>query len=384
MQVSRLATLVIGFTLAISPRFVWAGQFTQGPSYPVDSGPRSAILADFNRDGKLDMAVATLNSTVDVLLGNGDGTFQPAVSYPLAGMRPWQVIAGDFANNGILDLVAATGYGQTVSILMGNGDGTFQPAKSIKTGWHPMAVEVADLNRDGNLDLLVANHTYGTLEVFLGNGDGTFQTPKNYALGPVTNYPFLLLPRWIAVTDFNNDGIPDVAVVNAGDKGQGNSVSVLLGKGDGSFWPAVYWNTGVQPIGIAVGDFNRDGNMDMVTVDNTSNTASVFLGNGDGTFQPRVPYAVGNKPQNAVVADFNGDGYLDIVVSNQDSVNVTLLLGRGDGTFQSGGNYPAGAFPENLATGDVNGDGTPDLAVPDYNSNSVQVLFNSGAPRISH
>jgi hypothetical protein len=367
----------MGLAMLIAPQFVW-GQFTTGPSYAVDEGPRDAILADFNGDGKLDIAVSTLSNDIDILLGNGDGTFKPAVSYPTIGMRPWQVVAGDFRNNGILDLVAATGYGSTVSLLLGNGDGTFQPATLIKTGLHPMCVAVADVNLDGKLDLIVANHSAGTLSIYLGNGDGTFQSPMTFSLGPVSSAADFLLPRWIAVADFNNDGIPDVAVSNANSAVQfPSTVSVLLGNGNGTFQQAVFWDVGAQPLGIAAADVNDDGNMDIITADNTSGTASVLLGNGDGTFKPRVAYPVGSKPQGVVVGDFYGDGILDLVVSNEYSDNVTLLLGNGDGTFQKGINYAAGNFPENLTAGDIRGIGKLDLVVPDFNTNNVQVLFNS-------
>jgi len=241
----------------------------------------------------------------------------------------------------------------------------------VAVGSHPIALTVADLNDDGNMDLLVVNHSSNSVSVLLGNGNGTFKKAVNYAVGSK--------PRWVSVADFNHDNKLDMVVANSDD----NTISVFLGNGDGTFGTPTLYSTGTTDLCVAVGDFNGDGNLDLVTADDKSNTVSVLLGKGDGTFEPRVPYAVGSFPQVVAVADFNGDGKLDLATANQNSNNVTVLQGNGDGTFQAGVNYAVASSPEDVAVGDVNGDGSPDLVTADLNNNNVEVLLNSGPVSLS-
>jgi hypothetical protein len=235
-------------------------------------------VGDFNGDGKPDLAVANRGDSlgnggsVNVLLGKGDGTFLPAVSY-LAGYGPRSVAAGDFNGDGKQDLAVAVagdsynGGGQGVSVLLGKGDGTFQTAQTFPTGTYPISVAVGDFNGDGILDLAVANAGSNNVSVLLGKGDGTFLAAQSFPAGSH--------PASVAVGDFNGDGIPDLVVAN-----WGGNVSVLLGKGDGSFLPAANYAAGSYPTSVAVGDFNGDGKLDLaVTNDwNYGNNVSVLLG----------------------------------------------------------------------------------------------------------
>jgi hypothetical protein len=185
------------------------------------------------------------------------------------------------------------------------------------------------------------------------------------------------------VGDFNRDGKLDLAVA----KGGSNGVSILLGNGDGTFQSAVNYNAGINTSSVAVGDFNKDGKLDLVAANRSSNAVSILLGDGDGTFQPAVNYSV-NNPQSVAVGDFNGDGKFDLAVANSAGNAVSVLLGDGDGTFQPAVNYSAGSNPLWVAVGDFNGDGKLDLAVANSASNNVSVLLNTtslvtvpGAPR---
>jgi hypothetical protein len=183
----------------------------------------------------------------------------------------------------------------------------------------------------------------------------------------------------VAVGDFNGDGKLDLAVANNGPfiSTTPSNVSILLGNGDGTFQPAVNYNAGVHPHSLVVGDFNRDGKLDLAVVNHTSlGTVNILLGNGDGTFQAAVNHLVGSWPQFITSVDFNQDGKLDLAVT--DSKGANLGLGNGNGTFQNIGDYPAGASPTSLAAGDFNGDGAPDLAVVDGGSATVSVLLNTG------
>ncbi|MGO9084748.1 MAG: FG-GAP-like repeat-containing protein [Candidatus Sulfotelmatobacter sp.] len=218
----------------------------------------------------------------------------------------------------------------------------------------PLAVGTADLNGDGKLDLVATNSSDNTVSVLLGNGDGTFQTQTTYAVG--------VNPTNLAIADFNGDGRPDLAVTNTNS----NTISVLLGKGDGTFEKQVQYATGTGPYGIAAADVNGDGKLDLVVTNSSDNTISVLLGKGDGTFQAAVSYAAGEDPLSVTVGDFNRDGKLDLAVANSiddrfDGDVVTILLGNGDGTFSPPTSYDSncGNF---VTTADFNGDGKLDLA----------------------
>jgi len=251
-------------------------------------------------------------------------------------------------------------YKGRVSILLGNGDGTFRTAVDYAAGVGPIGVAVGDFNGDGISDLAVANYgdangRGGNLSVLLGNGDGSFRKAVNYATG---SGPFA-----VAVADFNADGFLDLVVVND----ISNTVSILLGRGDGTFRAARGFPTGLYPDSVVVGDFNGDGIADLVVANYGGNNVSVLLGNGDGTFRAAVNYAAGLTPVAVRAGDFNGDGILDLAVGNFLGSTVGVLLGNGDGTFQAAFSYAVGLnynlAPSMLAVMDFNGNGDPDLAV---------------------
>jgi hypothetical protein len=313
-------------------------------------------VGDFNGDGIPDLVVGnygnfnSINNTLTVLLGNGDGTFTALAASPKTGDGPFAIVTGDFNGDGIPDL-AVVGIDGSVTILLGNGDGTFTPAPSLKTSDYPGSIAAADFNGDGNMDLAVVNYNDSTVTIFLGNGDGTFTAaPASPATGDA--------PMAIVAGDFNGDGIPDLAVANDND----SIVTILLGNGDGTFTAAPSPPVAIYSSrAIATGDFNGDGIADLV-VGNT-----VLLGNGDGTFKPVAPNTwpgtwPGNITVTIAVGDFNGDGIADLaVVDNSDSVMIGQ--GKGDGSFT----WPKSAIIQadyrTVVVGDFNGDGTPDLAL---------------------
>jgi hypothetical protein len=346
---------------------------------PVGANAQSISVGDYNGDGKLDLAVSNSGSnTISVLLGNGDGTFGAAQNFN-AGAGPTSVAAGDLNGDGKLDLVVAdygstnytssTTVSNTVSVLLGNGDGTFQPVQNFGAGSGPNSVAVGDFNGDGKLDLVVADYGPGNqraanVSVLLGNGDGTFQSAQTFPAGNGSAF--------VTVGDFNGDGKLDLAVANYND----GTVSVLLGNGDGTFQAARNFGAGSGPWSVAVGDYNGDGKLDLAVADLNSSTISVLLGNGDGTFQPARAFSVGSNPASVATGDFNGDGKLDLVVTNFGSASISVLLGNGDGSFQAAQNFTVGSGPAFVAVRDFNGDGAPDVAVANYSSATVSVLLS--------
>jgi len=376
-SVYSLLLIVLGLFCA-APALV-ASQFKKPTFYAVGMEPQVVVTADFNHDGKLDLATADFTSQdVSILLGKGDGTFRRAHQFSTT-LGPSALAVGDFNGDGNLD-IAVTEYGfgsSALAIFLGRGDGTFVAGPVYTTVSLPYDITVADFNGDGRLDLAVANNGTNTVAVLLGNGDGTFQKPHTY---------YAPLPERVLAVDLNGDGHPDLAVLAYCGRDPktcaSGAVEVLLNKGNGTFNKPHYFSVkGVGPDGIAAADLSHDGKIDLVVANNNfqaASTVSVLLGKGDGTFKPTVNYPVGGGPAGIAIADFNGDGKLDIAVANTGSSTVSLLYGRGNGTFKPAQNlnFAAGSLPISVAAADFNGDGAPDLAVALDYANEVAVQLN--------
>ncbi len=343
-------------------------------SLGTGNSPRSVTYGDFNGDGKLDLAIANyLDNTVSILLGNGDGTFQTQTTYAV-GSGPYAIITCDFNGDGILDLAVANDGAGTVSILLGKGDGTFQTHFDYQAGLSAVALASGDFNGDGYLDLCVVDLTLNQVSIFLGNGNGTFNAPLTYATGT--------FPVSVAVGDFNGDGKLDLVVANSDFGATGGSVSVLLGKGDGTFLTQLQYNTGNNPVAVVVADFNGDGKLDLAAANETDSTISVLLGNGNGKFQQSVPYSIASTPSSLVAADFNGDGVVDLAATAAGSLEVSILLGVGDGTFGTALNSATGAEPLSITAADFDNDGAMDFVIANFNQNDATIFTqrSSGNP----
>jgi hypothetical protein len=363
--------------------FSWA-QFETRGAYAAPYFPRALAVGDFNGDGILDLAAAVEDSAtgysteIQVLLGNGDGTFRSAVAYTV-GEAPDSVQTADINHDGKLDIVTASAMTDTLSVLLGNGDGTFQPALTLPSLPDPTYLALADFNHDGNIDIATLNLADSTgtclcVAIMLGNGDGTFQdTPI------ITSLP--VGPFGMGIGSFNGDGKLDIAV--AEEFGGESKIQILLGNGDGTFKFGTSYEVGAGPRAVVVADFNGDHKADLAVAESGGIGVGVLLGNGNGTFRPRVDYPA-NSPLWITAADLNGDGKIDIVGADIDfPPAVAVLMGNGDGTFQKVKNYLDGSEDEFVSVADFNGDQRPDIVVLDtYESNSI-VLLNTGAATFS-
>jgi Bacterial Ig-like domain (group 3)/FG-GAP-like repeat/FG-GAP repeat len=351
-----------------------------GSPFATGNNPASVVVGDFNGDGKADLAIANFaDNTVTVLLGNGSGGFTAATGSPFAvGTHPASIAMADFNGDGKTDLATANSSEGTVTVLLGNGSGGFSAASGspFTVGGNPRSVTVADFNGDGKADLATANFGSGNVTVLLGNGAGGFTAASGSPFAAGTN------PFSIAVGDFNRDGHADLAVDNQGS----NNVTVLLGTGTGGFTAAIGspFAVGNHPNSVVVGDFNGDGKADLAVANFTDNTVTVLLGNGSGGFTAASgsPFAVDVHPYSIAVGDFNGDGKPDLAVANSGATDVTVLLGNGSGGFtaESGSPFVAGGNPTSVAVGDFNGDGRADLAVANLATNNISVLLGTGSP----
>ena len=415
----KISIAVLSVLLSLGPFAHSTVGFRSAQSYPVGTNPVAGKAADFNGDGKLDLAVLNSGSTdVSILLANGDGTFQLARTFG-AGNSPSSIAVGDFNGDGKMDLAVFMLPGGTpvsplpgeIRILLGNGDGTLQTPKVTTLDVSAIAMAAGDFNGDKKTDLVVSNFVSGdlgfSLDLLLGNGDGTFQAVKGIAsdlqCGPIA----VLACLNFTPADFNKDGKLDLAVAVSG------GVQILLGQGNGAFVPGP---TAAVTDGFTVGsiqtaDFNNDGKLDLIVSSGQRSRNgqftqveihySVFLGKGDGTFGSELVFATGGSSSTefglissdeiteALTGDFDADGKLDIAdrrgkFGRQGSTFVLeIRLGKGDGTFAPNNATldPTLVLPDAgplLLAQDLNGDQLADVVATDTATrNAIHVLLNA-------
>jgi hypothetical protein len=397
------------------------GSFSAPVVTALTNAGTALASADFNGDGKLDVAVglgylSTTNSSLIVLLGNGDGTFQPPSTLSVTGQE-FVLASADLNGDHIPDLVVGQILPDSVQILLGNGDGTFKPPIPNLLTAGPQSIALGDANRDRKLDVIVG--CLSQVSFLGGNGDGTFQTPINSLVGTnaftivagdynadgrldvafnsdfeavvalgdgaghfqqPTNYPGGRYPGAVAVGDFTADGIEDIAIAN------NNALILLPGQGNGNFGPAQRVTAGVNsPVGARVGDFNHDGIEDVVTVGSGSalggapSLVQTYFGqHGSMIVGPLLSLHL--FITSVTSGDFNSDGNLDLAFSytaqgRQPTGGIGVLLGKGDGSFQLSKIIPlTSTAPGAIVARDFNGDGKTDLAV----ENETQLLVFLG------
>ncbi len=344
--------------------------FNPRTNFTVGVNPKAFCIADFNGDGKKDIAIAENNGTVAIILGNGLGGFGTATDFPV-GVIPNGICSADFNHDSLADIATSDLGPWNVSIIFGDGTGNFGTDSTFGANT-PYSIVSADFNRDGNADLAVAT-AYRVL-IALGNGAGGFSPVAAYGNGHSYNS--------IISGDFNGDTIPDLAM-----SGSSNMVWTLIGDGLGGFGNAIGYTVGNTPSGVIGADFNGDGKIDLVTANRFSNDITIYLGDGLGGFGSNINFPAGTGPAALCSADFDGDGNLDVAVADGSSANISLLQGDGSGNFALPVNYVVDTVPDAITSADFNGDGKPDLAVLTVYSNidtgHVAILLNCSSTGIN-
>jgi hypothetical protein len=397
------------------------GTFRPGQNIAFPSSNASVLaVADVNLDGKLDLilGVSGTQPAIAVMLGNGDGTFQPAIvtQVPLIGPN-WSGLAGcgvaDFNGDGAPDLVVTDASNNGFYVLLGNNTGAFAVKQQGQQFTGPTTVFTGDFNGDGRQDFILFDRLSADVAVFLGNGDGTFQAGVRYqgpgqiwsvlpadmdgdghpdlvVTGPQNSLyiyhgnsdgtfattaeagPINFGAGVFAVKDFNGDGILDVAGIGT------NGITILFGKGNLTYGssPALY-GAGPSTTQAAMADFNLDGNADFVVP--APGGLALLFGNSDGSLQTFPTYYIGAPASSLAIGDFNGDGVPDIAVC-QGTVDPLIMLGQGAGKFNltQGSNVTTSAGNGQILTGDFNGDGKTDLLIPGNISEADTVLYGNG------
>ena len=350
----------------------------------VGNAPGSVEIADFNNDGYADLAVTSeTDSSVIILLGNGQGNFVPTDNSPFyAGPLPNDIAVGDFNNEGNMDLAIANHEKKYLTVLLGNGKGNFTRANNspFQTRGipHTHGVAAGDFNNDGTLDLATDSWGNDQIEVLFGDSLSLFKSQSIFF--KVGKRPY----QRLRAADLNNDGADDIVTTNT----EGNNVTVLLANGKGGFTEAVGspFACGDNPFGIAIGDVNADGKLDLAIINSPGSMAegsgrngmTVLLGDGKGKFtmMKGSPYESGKIPNRIAIGDVNGDGVNDIVTSDNGNNKIYLFMMNKNGSVSSQSPITVMNHPKGLAIADLNRDGKGDIVICNNSDNTISIILS--------
>lgn len=331
-------------------------------------------IVDVNNDGILDILNTSSGSSspgaINVFLGQGDGTFGPLI-HSLASPSSFPNVIADFNEDGFVDVaVALTGSGN-LNIHFGAGDGTFGAGQSVGAGGGSVySIAAADVNHDNNVDIVTVTMTDDEANVLLGNGNGTFQAPLNYPTDASN-------PRAVALADLNGDTHLDIITADSG----GDILTVRLGIGNGTFGSRNGFATGNLldddggPPDLAIADLNGDGDLDVAVTGGSDGMVHIHFGDGSGNLGGPTSIPAGNIPVGVEAADLNGDGLIDLVSAARGGDEIYISYNSGGGSFQAPTVIATGQEPFLLTIGDLNGDGAPDILVGAQLDDELNLFF---------
>jgi hypothetical protein len=353
----------------------------------IGKGTGSIEVADFNNDTFPDIALANAeDSSITILLGDGKGKFTKTEGSPIFANRfPNDIAIADFDKDGNLDLGIANTETSMLTILLGNGKGQFHQAVRspfiVHSKPHTHGISIGDFDGDGNLDLATDSWGVNKILIIFGDGKLNFNSETFYKVG---NRPY----QRLRTQDFNKDGKPDIVTTNL----EGNNATVLLNDGKGKFHEAEGspFACGDAPFGVAIGDVNGDGNLDLAIANSPTITAEskgkdglwILLGDGTGKFSSLAgsPFKTGKSPSRVAIGDLDGDGINDIVVTNYNEKSISIFY-MGKGTVFETKTITVGNRPDGISIHDMNSDGRNDILVSNYDDGTIMVLFNNSYNR---